>query len=234
MMSVTMLKKRNVSRLAARLDRPFSMINVTNVGDILVSVYICQGVLDWHKHVDIDELFWVYEGTILLESDWGKVRLRAGELAVVPKGVRHRSSSRLRASVLLLRCGFMAGRKNGRRRLYSIAGESQLERITLHSVTQAVAAPFRFQVVAQVEDSVVQTAWGEGTWSIQVPAPRDLMLFVLNGTATARTLHSMLHMHPGEFTVIPQGAVYQLSTTAGTQLVRVTQEDLSSGPIPRG
>jgi mannose-6-phosphate isomerase-like protein (cupin superfamily) len=225
MAAMTVLKKLSVSRLAAELDKPFSMMNTARVGDIVVSVYICQGMLEWHKHLDNDELFWVYEGTILLESEWGEVRLRPGELAVVPKGVRHRSSASLRASVLLLRCGFIPERKNGRRRLYTVAGEARLKRISLRGVVQALTLPFQFQTVAQVEDSIVQTAWGEGTWLVEIPASHDILFFVLNGTATVRTSRSMLHLHPGDFTVVPRGAVYQLSTTRGTALVRVTRGD---------
>ena len=219
------LKKLNVSQVARELDKPFSVMSVASVSDILVSVYICQGMLSWHKHLDNDELFWVYEGNILLESEWGEVRLRPGELAVVPKGVEHRSSSGLRASVLLLRCGFLSERKNGRRRLYAIAGESKLKRVSLHGVLQALALPFQFQTVTQIEDSVVQAAWGEGTWPVDIPAAHDLLLFLLNGTATVRTSESMLHLHPGDFVVVPRGAIYQLSTTQGTALVRVTREN---------
>lgn len=220
------LKKLNVSQIAAQLDKPFSMMSAASVGDIVVSVYICQGMLQWHKHLDNDELFWVYEGTILLESEWGDVRLRPGELAVVPKGVSHRSSSGLRASVLLLRCGYAPERKNGRRRLYAITGEAKLKRISLGSAVQALGLPFRFQTVARIEDSVVQVAWGEGTWPTEIPAVHDLLLFVLNGTATVRTPQSMLHLHPGDFIVVPREIVYQLSTTRDTALLRVTRESV--------
>jgi len=220
------LKKLSVSQVVAELDRPFSMQSLAFVGDIVVGVYTCQGVLNWHKHLDNDELFWVYKGTILLESEWGEVRLRPGELAVVPKGVGHRSSSALRASVLLLRCGFASERKNGRRRLYGITGESKLKRVSLQGAAQALVSPFRFQTVARVEDSVVQVAWGEGMWPVEIPAFHDVLFFVLNGTATARTSLSMIHLHPGDFTVVPQGAVYQLGSTRGTALVRVTRESV--------
>jgi mannose-6-phosphate isomerase-like protein (cupin superfamily) len=224
MMLMAVVKKVNVAQMAAKLDEPFSMMHVALVGDIIVSVYICQGMLEWHQHLDNDELFWVYEGTILLESEWGEVRLRPGELAVVPKGVRHRSSSGLRASVLLLRCGLVPGRKNGRRRLYAIAGEAKLKRVSLHATRQALPLPFQFQTVSLLEDSVVQMAWGEGTWPVEIPPPHDVLLFVLNGTATVRTSQDMLHLHPGDFGVVSHGTVYQLSTTRDTALVRVGYE----------
>jgi mannose-6-phosphate isomerase-like protein (cupin superfamily) len=224
MTAMAELQKRSIPEIAAQLERPFSMADVALVGDILASVYICQGMIEWHRHLDIDELFWVCEGAILLESEWGEVRLQAGELAVVPKGVGHRSGSEQRASVLILRCGVIPERKNGRRRLYAIAGEARLKRIRLRDAARSVALPFRFQAVARVEDSVLQVAWGEGTWSVEVPSPDNLFLFVLNGTATVRTTESMLHLHPGDFTIVPEGEVYQLSTTRDTALVRMTRE----------
>jgi len=220
------LRKVNVSQIAKTLEHPFSMATLARVGDVVVSVYICQGTLPWHNHVDHDELFWAYEGTILLESDWGELALRPGELAVVPKGVRHRSSSALRASVLLLRCGFAPDRKNGRRRLYTTTViQAKLTRASLHNVLQRHALPFEFRTAAWVDDTAVQVAHGEGTWSVEVPASHDLLIFVWSGTATARTSQSMVHLHPGDFTAVPRGTVYQLSTTRNTALVRVTRLD---------
>ncbi len=222
------LKKSNISQTIAKLDRPFAMINVATVGDILVNVYICQGTLAWHRHLDNDEVFWVYDGAISLDSERGNVRLRSGEISVVPKGVGHRSRSGVRASVLLLRCGFAPERKNGHRRLYGIAEEPELERVDLQAVAQSITSPFKFQTVAQVEDSVVQVAWGEGTWPVETPATHDVMFFVLDGAATARTSLSMIHLHPGDLTVASQGTVYQLSTIKDTILVRVTREGVKT------
>ena len=225
MATMAKLEKRSTSEIVAQLAQPFSMMNVALVGDILVSVYSCQGTLEWHRHVDVDELFWVCEGAILLESEWGDVRLRAGELAVVPKGVGHRSGSERWAGVLLLRCGVIPERKNGRRRLYAIPGEERLERVDLRRAAQSIPLPLQFQTVARIEDSVLQVGWGEGTWPVEVPAPDHVFLFVLDGTATVRTAESMLHLHPGDFTIVPEGEVYQLSTTRDTTVVRVTRED---------
>jgi homogentisate 1,2-dioxygenase len=88
---------------------------------------------------------------------------------------------------------------------------------------QTVALPFQFQTVARIEDTALQVTWGEGTWPVAMPAAETLLLFILTGTATVRTSVSMLHLHPGEFAVVPEGEVYQLSTTKDTTLVRVTR-----------
>lgn len=220
------LQKFNVSHIATRLNRPFSMINITSVGDILLSVYLCQGVLDWHKHIDNDELFWVHEGMILLESEWGNARLRPAEIALVPKGIGHRSGSAMRSIVLLLRCGLGAEKKNGRRRLYAMPGESKLKSINLIATAQALTIPFEFHPVAWIDESVMRVAWGEGVWPLPNQAPHDRLFFVLGGEATVRSTGSMLHLHGGEFTVLPGGTAAQLSTTQGTVLVLLTREEM--------
>jgi hypothetical protein len=156
------------------------------------------------------------------------VQLQPGQLAVVPKGIRHRSSAETRASVVLLRCGVVPDRKNGRRRIYAISDKTGLERIDVRAVAKALPLPLRFRTIARIDGSVVQAARGEGTWPVKIPVSHDVLLFVLSGTATVRTSESMVHLHPGDLTVVPRGAMYQLGTTRATTLVRVTRKSPSS------
>ncbi len=46
--------------------------------------------LEFHSHPDSDEVFLVVEGEMKLEFEDRIVPLKAGELCIVPKGVRHR------------------------------------------------------------------------------------------------------------------------------------------------
>jgi mannose-6-phosphate isomerase-like protein (cupin superfamily) len=215
----------NVSEIAAGLEEPFSMVNVAYVDDLLVSVYICEGTLQWHRHVDIDELFWVYEGAMVLESERGDVPLGPDELTIVPKGTRHRSSSAARATVLLLRCGLLPHRKNGKRQLYAtdITG---LPHIDVRKVARALASPFRFQTIARIESSRVQLARGSGRWPIELPVAHDRLVYVVEGSLTVRTVRDRLRLGPGDLTVVPRGAFYHLYTDENTLLVRVTREAL--------
>src|SRR3989304_1647001 len=103
----------NISAVANRIGRPFAMISVTAVGDLALSVYICQGLIDWHKHLDEDELFLVHEGVITLETERGSLTLHSEELAVIPKGVGHRSGSALRPAVVRLRPAALPDPQNG-------------------------------------------------------------------------------------------------------------------------
>jgi quercetin dioxygenase-like cupin family protein len=217
------LSKVNVSEVAQKLAGPFSMANLARVGDVLVSVYLCEGMLGWHRHPDHDELFWAYEGSILLETERGKVALRPAELAVVEKGIRHRSGAIQRAAVLLLRCGYVPHRKNGRRRLYAVPDDAGPVRVDLGAAVRAAEVPFSFRTTALVEDTAVQVAQGEGTWPVEVPAPADLAILLLSGNATVRTAGSMVHLHQGDLTAVPEGIVYHLSTTRSTSLVRITR-----------
>ena len=45
----------------------------------------------WHSHKDEDELFMVFKGTLLIEFRDGRiVKVKQGEILIVPKGVEHR------------------------------------------------------------------------------------------------------------------------------------------------
>ena len=45
----------------------------------------------WHSHENEDELFMVFKGTLLMEFRDGRiVKVKQGEILIVPKGVEHR------------------------------------------------------------------------------------------------------------------------------------------------
>ncbi|MEM8600170.1 MAG: cupin domain-containing protein [Bacteroidota bacterium] len=55
-----------------------------------VKVARVHGAFVWHKHDDIDELFWVVRGRLRIEFRDRVVELGPGEVCVVPRGVEHR------------------------------------------------------------------------------------------------------------------------------------------------
>jgi mannose-6-phosphate isomerase-like protein (cupin superfamily) len=76
-------------QLAASLTELWSPRVVAEVDDAYVKVAKVQGSLAWHSHENEDELFFVLRGRLRLEMEAGAVELGAGEMFVVPKGVRH-------------------------------------------------------------------------------------------------------------------------------------------------
>ena len=49
-----------------------------------------KGELIWHKHDEEDEMFLVVKGELILHFRDKQVRLKEGEICIVPKGVEHK------------------------------------------------------------------------------------------------------------------------------------------------
>ncbi|MCW2796307.1 cupin domain-containing protein [Nocardioides sp.] len=62
---------------------------VARLNDYEIKVVKVQGEFVWHTHDDTDELFLVLDGTLDIQLRDGNVRLTAGQLYVVPRGVEH-------------------------------------------------------------------------------------------------------------------------------------------------
>src|SRR5471032_1182729 len=56
----------------------------------------------WHVHADSDELFYVLSGQFHLDTDEGTATVDAGELLVVPAGIRHRGRAEGRTTMLVV------------------------------------------------------------------------------------------------------------------------------------
>jgi mannose-6-phosphate isomerase-like protein (cupin superfamily) len=61
-----------------------------------------EGEFVWHDHKGADEVFLVIEGAMGIEFRDGVVRLSAGEMCVVPKGVEHKPFAGEACYVLLI------------------------------------------------------------------------------------------------------------------------------------
>ncbi len=97
---MTQAKDRiNLKEKLALFDELWTPKIVAKVNETDVRLSKIQGEFVWHHHDDTDELFLVLEGELLLRLPDRDVRLRKGEMFVVPRGVEHKPIGR--ASVLL-------------------------------------------------------------------------------------------------------------------------------------
>jgi mannose-6-phosphate isomerase-like protein (cupin superfamily) len=61
-----------------------------------------QGDFIWHDHKDTDETFIVIDGELRIDFRDGAVRVEAGEMFVVPKGVEHKPYAEHEVKLLLI------------------------------------------------------------------------------------------------------------------------------------
>ena len=75
---------------------------MAQVNDSFLKLVKVHGEYVWHHHEREDELFLVLRGQLTVQFRDHDVRLKEGELVVVPKGVEHRPVASDRADVLLI------------------------------------------------------------------------------------------------------------------------------------
>ena len=80
----------DVSAVAASVSEPWQRVDLVTANDAVVRLVRLLGDFPWHAHGE-DELFLCWEGRFRIEMEGDDpVELSAGQLVVVPRGVRHR------------------------------------------------------------------------------------------------------------------------------------------------
>ncbi len=75
---------------------------IGEVDDAYIKVAKVQGTLSWHSHDDEDELFYVLKGHLRIELENERIDLAAGEMYIVPKGIRHNPIAEEECLILLV------------------------------------------------------------------------------------------------------------------------------------
>lgn len=221
----TSLKVVNIANAAERLKEPFQLLRLTQIDDLAVDVYLCQGAVVWHRHIDEDELFITYNGIMTLETEWGTVTLRPWEMALVPKGVGHRSLSAWPSTVLLLRPTLLTDRKNGDRRLYVLPDEAHLRKISLIGSGEWPGMPFRPRILLEIEDFSLRLlrCLGRGPWI--EPRSGDTLLLVQQGTLLLESEEEQLPLMSGELVRVPKHTGHRLVTGTVAMVLELVREE---------
>jgi mannose-6-phosphate isomerase-like protein (cupin superfamily) len=207
------IEKFSIAEQSARLSQPFTMVDLAEVDDLALSIFLCRGTLPFHRHLDQDELFLVHSGTISLESEWGNVILRPGELATAPKGLGHRSSSLVRSIVLLFQPRLLANRRNGNRHLFAPKEGGRLDKVSVPAMGRQIVVPFEPVHLADVDTFSLDLSVCQGTGSWQVLEHQSSLVLCHDGQISLESELGRLSLYSGELAVLPPGLPHCLSSS---------------------
>ena len=98
-----------MSYKAINFDQKFELLEQTwqprviaEMNDYQFKLVRLHGDFIWHDHKGTDEAFIVLDVVLRIDFDDGAVQVAAGEMFVVPKGVRHKPYAETEVKLLLI------------------------------------------------------------------------------------------------------------------------------------
>lgn len=96
------LEKINVPDIVKNCTDKWFNQSLCQVNSSVFRVGIFEGEFHMHKHENDDEVFFVIDGSIILETEKGNFELNQYEGVCVPKGTMHRPIAKNKAVVLMI------------------------------------------------------------------------------------------------------------------------------------
>ena len=203
------IAKINVFEEAKNIPQPFLVVDLADIDDFAARLFISEGMVAWHKHVDQEQLFLVVDGELALESEWGNSTLQSGEMAVIPKAVIHRCGSTLRTIALVFERKFFASRQNGQRRMFVLEGAGKIDPVGISAEALLLTEPSVAVELITVDDLSLSLVRYEGEAQEHLCSGGSELLFVQEDKLTLETALGTLTLGTGEMTVVPKGASYR-------------------------
>ena len=82
-------------------DRWFNQ-SLCKVNGSVLRLGIFEGEFHWHKHENDDEVFFVLNGSLVIETEKGNFMLNEQEGVCIPKGIMHRPIAKEKTIVLMI------------------------------------------------------------------------------------------------------------------------------------
>ena len=94
----------NVNDQIKELQSYYSPKIIAEVNNEYVKIAKIKGEkVPWHSHKNEDELFYILKGSLIMEIEHQSTFImQEGDLFVVPKGARHKVSSKKECTILLI------------------------------------------------------------------------------------------------------------------------------------
>ncbi|MHA1984152.1 MAG: cupin domain-containing protein [Candidatus Hodarchaeales archaeon] len=75
---------------------------IADLNDSQVKIAKIKGEFVWHTHEEEDELFLLIKGNFVIKLRDKDIKLKEGELVVIPKGIEHKPVAEEEAHILLI------------------------------------------------------------------------------------------------------------------------------------
>ncbi|MCE5259251.1 MAG: cupin domain-containing protein [Chloroflexi bacterium] len=216
--------KLNLLQLADGLTRPFLLQQIARLDYFAIYMYLARGVVNIHRHILYDELFYVVRGSLRIETDDKDMIMHESDLALVPKGIEHTSSSLHDSVVLIAQAQAEPERKNGHG---STHPGLHIIKADPHEVARGLTQTFFSVEFFQVDEMAVRAAWCQGVVGRHRHDDHDELLLVLGGQLEVATDIGTLALGTNEMIIIPHGRVHQLRTLEQTLLLSMVHSDIS-------
>jgi mannose-6-phosphate isomerase-like protein (cupin superfamily) len=92
----------NFEEKLAKIAEQWSPKIVAQLNDYHLKLVKLQGDFVWHSHPETDEAFLALAGEMFIDFRDGPVKLKQGELLVVPKGIEHKPRAEEECHVMLI------------------------------------------------------------------------------------------------------------------------------------
>ena len=96
------MNKINLQQKLSLFSEHWTPKIVEELNDYQIKLVKIQGEFVWHDHANTDELFLVIEGNMEIEFEDHTMLLEAGEMCVVPRGVKHKPKAKNECKVMLI------------------------------------------------------------------------------------------------------------------------------------
>jgi homogentisate 1,2-dioxygenase len=218
------IAKINVFEEAKGITQPFEVVDLADIDDFAARLFVSEGVVAWHKHIDQEQLFLVVDGELTLESEWGNNTLRSGEMAVIPKAVTHRCGSVVRTIALVFERKFFSNRQNGQRRLFVLRGAGRISPVNISAEALQLRKPCVALELTTVDDLSMSLVRYEGESEEHICAGGSELLFLQEDNLNLETDLGTVVLGRGEMTVVPKGARYRAVAPEKAVVLRATKK----------
>jgi len=96
------MDKINLGEKLSQFSEYWSPRTIAQLNQYDIMVVKVKDEFVWHKHDDTDDFFFVLKGRLTIQLRDRDIRLEAGELFVVPRGVEHRPVAEEEVHLLLI------------------------------------------------------------------------------------------------------------------------------------